>query len=107
MRAQHGVGARRRDETCQLRSAPCRLNQSNKSFLPYSARATPHSHPQTHGGLWICGQRKGVAHISTGPTAAASTFNLMNSKSVSQTCLRYPGIATLIKLHVMQVCETR
>jgi hypothetical protein len=95
-------------------SARCRGTASRRDLAVAGRRravsisATSHSSLQcarhaafpspTHGGLWICGQRKGVAHISTGQTAAASTFNLMNSKSVSQTCLRYLGIATPIKL---------
>ena len=39
----------------------------------------------SRGGLWICGQRKGVAHIPTGPTTIATSFNLMNSKTAKRT----------------------
>jgi hypothetical protein len=31
----------------------------------------------TRDGLWICGQRKGVAHRPTGPTTTTTSFNLM------------------------------
>jgi hypothetical protein len=35
----------------------------------------------TRDGLWACGQRKSVAHMPTGPTTTATSFNLMNAKN--------------------------
>jgi hypothetical protein len=40
---------------------------------------------KTRADLWICGQRKSVAHIPTGPTAeAAGNLNLMKMKKDHQ-----------------------
>src|SRR6516162_6149887 len=80
IRAQHGVGARRRYETWQLRSAPCLSQSTNRSSRTQCVLATPKSRT-TRDGLWICGQRKGVAHIPTGPTTTATSFNLINLKN--------------------------
>jgi hypothetical protein len=80
IRAQHGVGARRRYETWQLRSAPC-LSQSQQVVSNTVCPRHAETARATRDGLWICGQRKGVAHIPTGPTTTATSFNLMNSKN--------------------------
>ena len=72
--------ARRRYETWQLRSAPCLSQSTNRSSRTQCVLATPKSRT-TRDGLWICGQRKGVAHIPTGPTTTATSFNLINLKN--------------------------
>ena len=76
--------ARRRYETWQLRSAPCLSQSTDRSSRTQCVLATPKSRA-TRDGLWVCGQRKGVAHIPTGPTTTATSFNLMNSKTVNRT----------------------
>src|SRR5712671_4988477 len=73
MRASHRVGARHRYETWPLRSAPCLSSQLDGS----SRRQVCTCHAAKRAGLWICGQRKGVAHIPTGQTAEAARFNSM------------------------------
>jgi hypothetical protein len=84
MRAQHGVGARRRYETWQLRSAPC-LSQSTQQVVTTTVWARHAEIARAmRDGLWICGQRKRVAHKPTGPKAAAATFNLMMKKRASR-----------------------
>ena len=63
---QHGVGARRRYETWQLRSAPC-LSQSTQQVVTTTVCARHAEIARTtRDGLWICGQRKRVAHKPTG-----------------------------------------
>jgi hypothetical protein len=59
--------ARRRTRTWRFRSAPCPpIRQVVIAPLcPHTPRNTAAA-PAAHGGLWICGQRKGVAHIPTG-----------------------------------------
>jgi hypothetical protein len=61
-------GARRRTRTWRFRSAPC-LPSGRLSSAPLCARhrpATLRSRPRRKGCLWICGQRKSVAHMPTG-----------------------------------------
>jgi hypothetical protein len=87
--------ASRRDLPVAIGAVP---SQSRTVIPPYSAHVTPHSYPQRTAACGYVDNARGVAHISTGQTAAASTFNLMNSKSVSQTCLRYFGTATPMRL---------
>ena len=60
-------GARRRTRAWQFRSAPClpigRLSSRHCALDTRRNAAIVHL---ARGGLWICGQRKGVAHIPTG-----------------------------------------
>ena len=77
-------GARRRSETCQLRSAPCRPRQSGR-FLPRTAQAAQAAILRAPASLWICGQHKSVAHKPTGPTAAADNLNDLEISSVRTT----------------------
>ena len=58
----HGVDTRL--GSCGRRRA-C-LNQPDRSSRPQSVLVPPKSRGPTRDGLWICGQRKGVAHKSTG-----------------------------------------
>jgi hypothetical protein len=86
-------GARRRYETWPLRSAPC-LPIRQVVTAP-SVRSNPRHGPlldrAARTSLWICGQRKSVAHRPTGAETAAR-FNLMNMKRrASQPCLPHPG----------------
>ena len=59
----------------QFRSAPClpigRLSSRHCAPTPALAPATEHA---SQAGLWICGQRKGVAHMPTAPTADTKAF---------------------------------
>ena len=77
-------GARRRSETCQLRSAPCQPRQSGR-FLPRTAQAAQAAILRAPASLWICGQHKSVAHKPTGPTAAADNLNDLEISSVRTT----------------------
>jgi hypothetical protein len=77
-------GARRRSETWQLRSAPCRPRQSGR-FLPRTAQAAQAAILRAPASLWICGQHKSVAHKPTGPTAAADNLNDLEISSVRTT----------------------
>ena len=78
---QHRVGARRRCETWQLRvgAVPVSINQTGRHHTVCVGHAKIAR--ATREGLWICGQRKSVAHISTGPTEAAARFNPMIRKA--------------------------
>jgi len=74
-------GARRRSETWPLRSAPCRPRQSGR-FLP-RANQVAHAailHARKPVDLWTT--QRGVAHKSTGPTAAADNLNNLEISSV-------------------------
>jgi hypothetical protein len=68
-----------RDLAVAGRRCAC-LNQPNRSSPQQCALATPKSRA-TREGLWICGQRKSVAHIPTGPTEAAARFNFGNEEA--------------------------
>ena len=72
-------------ETWPLRSAPCLSSQPDRSLRRQVVPRRLAIVRATRDGLWICGQRKGVAHISTAP-AAAARFNLMIMKK-SRTAL--------------------
>jgi len=63
-------GARRRSGTWRFRSAPCL--PIKVVTAPVCVRCTP-SCRTARARLWICGQRKSVAHI---PTAQQSTTNI-------------------------------
>ena len=56
-------GARRRSGTWRFRSAPCL--QSGR-WSPRNCALDPPRHISAHADLWICGQRKRVAHRPTG-----------------------------------------
>ncbi len=60
-------GARRRTRTWRFRSAPC-LPVWQVVIAPLCSRRAP-TELAAQARLWICGQRKGVAHI---PTSAAN-----------------------------------
>src|SRR5947208_3981215 len=80
MRASHRGGERHRYETWRLRSAPGLSSQLDG----WSRRQVCTCHAAKRVGLWICGQRNGVAHIPTGPTAEEARFNSMVLKKGSQ-----------------------
>jgi hypothetical protein len=65
--------ARRRTRTWRFRSAPC-LPFSKWSSAPLCSRHRCDAAiaPAARDHLWICGQRKGVAHIPTGSATSAS-----------------------------------
>jgi hypothetical protein len=65
--------ARRRTRTWRFRSAPC-LPFSRWSSAPLCSRHRCDAAiaPAARDNLWICGQRKGVAHIPTGSATSAS-----------------------------------
>jgi hypothetical protein len=74
-------GARRRSGTWRFRSAPC-LPIGRLSPRPVCVRCTP-SCRTARARLWVCGQRKSVAHIPTGAT--------INTKHQFD-CFRRPGL---------------
>src|SRR5271168_2453896 len=67
-------GARRRTRAWQFRSAPCLpIGRLSSRHCALDTRCSAVTERAAQAGLWICGQRKGVAHISTG--AANDTQN--------------------------------
>jgi hypothetical protein len=75
-------GARRRSGTWRFRSAPC-LPIDRFVTAPVCVRCTP-SCRTACARLWICGQRKSVAHRPTGATSTTS-INLIASEGLGQT----------------------
>jgi hypothetical protein len=69
-------GARRRSGTWRFRSAPC-LPIGRFVTAPVCVRCTP-SCRTARARLWICGQRKSVAHRPTGATT--TSINLIASE---------------------------
>jgi hypothetical protein len=60
-------GARRRTRAWQFRSAPCLpIGRLSSRHCALDTRRSAVTQRATQAGLWICGQRKGVAHIPTG-----------------------------------------
>ena len=60
-------GARRRTRAWQFRSAPCLpIGRLSSRHCALDTRRSAATERAAQAGLWICGQRKGVAHISTG-----------------------------------------
>jgi hypothetical protein len=60
-------GARRRTRAWQFRSAPCLpIGRLSSRHCALNTRRSAATQRAAQAGLWICGQRKGVAHIPTG-----------------------------------------
>jgi len=60
-------GARRRTRAWQFRSAPCLpIGRLSSRHCALDTRRSAVTERAAQAGLWICGQRKGVAHIPTG-----------------------------------------
>ena len=60
-------GARRRTRAWQFRSAPCLpIGRLSSRHCALDTRCSAVTERAAQAGLWICGQRKGVAHIPTG-----------------------------------------
>jgi hypothetical protein len=67
-------GARRRFGLGRLgrrRACPCRSGRLSPRHCALDTRRNAAIVHLARGGLWICGQRKGVAHKSTGPASSS------------------------------------
>jgi hypothetical protein len=88
-------GARRRTRAWQFRSAPCLpIGRLSSRHCALDTRRSAVTQRATQAGLWICGQRKGVAHIPTG--AANDSQHQVDCfvRGTAQTWARHPQATT-------------
>ena len=86
-------GARRRTRAWQFRSAPCLpIGRLSSRHCALDTRCSAVTERAAQAGLWICGQRKGVAHISTG--AANDSTKLIALKGDRLDPARHPQATT-------------
>jgi hypothetical protein len=72
IRAQHGVGtAPIRDVAVEVGAVPA---SPNPPLLIVCRKQSAARIPARAGSLWICGQRKSVAHIPTGNNSNSKKF---------------------------------
>ena len=82
-------GARRRTRAWQFRSAPCLpIGKLSSRHCALDNRRSAATERAAQAGLWICGQRKRVAHIPTG--AANDSTKLIALKGDRSHPARHP-----------------